>query len=75
MGHVSLCVGTAATALGALAFPPAALGLGLAVGAVSLFQLIDMHANGEKLQGALGRGISKVFGLFKGTSPTKLNAQ
>lgn len=66
MGHVSLCVGTAAMALGALAFPPAALGLGLTAGAVSLFQLFDTYANGEKLQGALGRGISKVFGLFNG---------
>ena len=69
MGHVSLCVGTAAMALGALAFPPAALGLGLAAGAVSLFQLVDTYANGEKLQGALGKGISKVFGLFKGEEP------
>lgn len=76
MGHVSLCVGTAAMALGALAFPPAALALGLTAGAVSLFQLIDTYANGEKLQGALGRGISKVFGLFNGDEkPASANAK
>lgn len=65
LGHTTLCVATAAMALGALAFPPAALGLGLAAGAVSLVQLIDTYAWGEKLQGAFGKSIGKIFGLFR----------
>lgn len=62
LGHTLMCATNTACAFAALAFPQAALGLGLAAGAVSLVQLVDMFAAGERLEHAIGRGVLGLFG-------------
>lgn len=65
LGHTLFCAASTGLALAALVFPLAALSLGLAAGALSFIQLGDMLGNDNRIQGALGKGVANLLGIFK----------
>lgn len=65
LGHTLMCATNTIFAFAALAFPPAALALGLTAGAISLVQLIDMYAADERLERGIGKALLGLFGKGK----------
>ena len=62
LGHTLMCATNTIFAFAALAFPPAAVALGLTAGAISLVQLVDMYAADERLERGIGKALLGLFG-------------